>query len=95
MEAFFAVDKSPKKKPSPARGILDSSLSGAVGVKSIEEQEKTKSAILAMGDRIQNVLLKQADPTLHAQLQKAGIEHQLYAMRWVRLIFGREVSGFL
>lgn len=90
MEPFFAVDRSPKKKPPPRGGILDSSLSGAVGVKSIAQQEATKSAILAMGDRIQNELLKLADPALHAKLQEAGIEHQLYAMRWVRLIFGRE-----
>ena len=52
--------------------------------------QATKSAILAMGDRIQNELLKLADPALHAKLKSAGIEHQLYAMRWVRLIFGRE-----
>lgn len=54
------------------------------------KDEATKSAILAMGDRIQNELLKLADPALHAKLEENQIEHQLYSMKWVRLIFGRE-----
>ncbi|TFK29890.1 RabGAP/TBC [Coprinopsis marcescibilis] len=39
---------------------------------------------------IQNDLLKKVDPNLWAALQKAGIEPQLYGIRWLRLLFTRE-----
>lgn len=40
--------------------------------------------------KIHHVLLKQKDPVLYAHLQQCHIEPQLYAMRWLRLLFGRE-----
>lgn len=40
--------------------------------------------------RVQNTLLKEFDPTLHAKLTSLGIEPQLYGIRWLRLLFGRE-----
>eukprot|EP01097_Dermamoeba_algensis_P005252 TRINITY_DN3332_c0_g1_i1.p1 TRINITY_DN3332_c0_g1~~TRINITY_DN3332_c0_g1_i1.p1 ORF type:complete len:528 (-),score=124.41 TRINITY_DN3332_c0_g1_i1:85-1668(-) len=39
---------------------------------------------------IQELLLKQKDPELHAHLSKLAIEPQLYAIRWIRVIFSRE-----
>eukprot|EP00117_Sycon_ciliatum_P025630 scpid57109/ scgid1213/ TBC1 domain family member 5 len=41
-------------------------------------------------ERIQDRLLKKEDPLLHAHLQKLSIVPQLYALRWVRLLFARE-----
>ena len=32
----------------------------------------------------------QADPALHLRLGELGIEPQLYLLRWLRLLFGRE-----
>jgi len=36
------------------------------------------------------VLLKSYDPVLHNHLTRLGIEPQLYGLRWIRLLFGRE-----
>lgn len=41
-------------------------------------------------DRIQNGLLKKKDPHLHEHLVQMGIEPQIYGLRWIRLLFGRE-----
>eukprot|EP01080_Neovahlkampfia_damariscottae_P010312 gene10312-2728_t len=40
--------------------------------------------------RIQNVILKDADPMLSEYLDKHQIEPQIYGLKWVRLLFGRE-----
>ena len=40
--------------------------------------------------RIQGERLVDADPTLHARMVSLGIEPQLYLLRWLRLLFGRE-----
>ncbi len=39
---------------------------------------------------IQCVLLKEKDAPLHSYLEALGIEPQLYALRWLRLLMGRE-----
>jgi Rab-GTPase-TBC domain len=39
---------------------------------------------------IQSVLLKKFDPQLETYLTMLGIEPQIYSLRWVRLLFGRE-----
>lgn len=39
---------------------------------------------------IQNTVLQKCDPQLHQFLQKMNIEPQLYMLRWVRLLLGRE-----
>ena len=48
------------------------------------------SPVLRMAQRIQNELVRDADPALFRRLGELQVEPQLYAMRWVRLIFGRE-----
>jgi len=39
---------------------------------------------------IQDVLLRRHDPTLFARLEKLEIFPQIYGIRWLRLLFGRE-----
>ena len=46
--------------------------------------------VVARCRKIHHVLLRQKDPVLYAHLQQCHIEPQLYAMRWLRLLFGRE-----
>ncbi|TFK86251.1 RabGAP/TBC [Polyporus arcularius HHB13444] len=41
-------------------------------------------------NRIQSVFLKGVDPELWKSLQTAGIEPQIYGIRWLRLLFTRE-----
>ncbi|KAF7304777.1 Rab-GAP TBC domain-containing protein [Mycena kentingensis (nom. inval.)] len=41
-------------------------------------------------NRIQHELLKTTDPLLWKQMQAAGIEPQIYGIRWLRLIYTRE-----
>ncbi|KAI6150323.1 rab-GTPase-TBC domain-containing protein [Pisolithus tinctorius] len=41
-------------------------------------------------NRIQGSLLKSVDPTLYEAMQNAGIEPQIYGLRWLRLLFTRE-----
>ncbi|KAF9532931.1 rab-GTPase-TBC domain-containing protein [Crepidotus variabilis] len=41
---------------------------------------------------IQTSLLQACDPLLYQSLQKAGIEPQMYGIRWLRLLFTREFS---
>eukprot|EP00158_Paraphelidium_tribonemae_P004758 Partr_v1_DN26954_c1_g2_i2_m6938 putative TBC1 domain family, member 5 len=41
---------------------------------------------------IQNGLLRAADPKLQQRLADLGIEPQLYGIRWLRLLYGREFS---
>lgn len=40
--------------------------------------------------RIQGDRLLACDPALHARLTSLGVEPQLYLLRWLRLLFGRE-----
>ncbi|KAI8575634.1 hypothetical protein K450DRAFT_260766 [Umbelopsis ramanniana AG] len=42
--------------------------------------------------RIQHQLLRSTDPALYQHLESLGIEPQLYGIRWIRLLFGREFS---
>jgi len=39
---------------------------------------------------IQNVILKEKDPELYLHLTKLNVEPQLYMLRWIRLLGGRE-----
>lgn len=40
--------------------------------------------------RIQNERVRRVDPALHRRMSALGIQAQVYAMKWVRLMFGRE-----
>ncbi|KIK49371.1 hypothetical protein CY34DRAFT_797316 [Suillus luteus UH-Slu-Lm8-n1] len=50
------------------------------------------SPITLACNHIQNSLLKSVDPILHGVLQSSGIEPQIYGLRWLRLLFTRELS---
>ncbi|KAG1877827.1 rab-GTPase-TBC domain-containing protein [Suillus subalutaceus] len=50
------------------------------------------SPITLVCNHIQNSLLKSVDPILHGVLQNSGIEPQIYGLRWLRLLFTRELS---
>lgn len=50
------------------------------------------SPIILACNHIQNNLLKSVDPILHGVLQNSGIEPQIYGLRWLRLLFTRELS---
>ncbi|GBE80030.1 RabGAP/TBC protein [Sparassis crispa] len=43
-------------------------------------------------NRIQSTYLKSVDPELWRRMQSAGIEPQIYGIRWLRLLFTREFS---
>lgn len=51
---------------------------------------KDSSAIVAHSERIHNELLGAIDPDLCHHLQVIGIVPQIFAIRWLRLLFGRE-----
>ncbi|KAF8447631.1 rab-GTPase-TBC domain-containing protein [Boletus edulis BED1] len=48
------------------------------------------SPIIQTCNNIQGTLLKSVDPVLHDAMQSAGVEPQLYGLRWLRLLFTRE-----
>eukprot|EP00941_MAST-03F_sp_MAST-3F-sp1_P005585 g5585.t1 len=53
-------------------------------------EDPSLSPLLALCARIQHRWLRQADPKVYKRLLSLGIEPQLYAMKWARLMFGRE-----
>lgn len=57
-----------------------------------KEENETVTPVVKRCVRIQNVLLRQKDPQLFEHFTKLQIEPQLYAMRWLKLLFGREFN---
>eukprot|EP00118_Oscarella_pearsei_P006783 m.31368 g.31368 ORF g.31368 m.31368 type:complete len:716 (+) comp31491_c0_seq4:2533-4680(+) len=55
-----------------------------------EHWMKESSPLARKLDRVQNKLLSQHDPVLQNHLESLGIAPQVYGIRWVRLLFGRE-----
>lgn len=55
-----------------------------------EEFSSSDNYIIDICVKIQNVLLKKRDPLLSEHLKKLKIEPQIYGLRWIRLLFGRE-----
>ncbi|KAF9690980.1 hypothetical protein EKO04_011128 [Ascochyta lentis] len=49
-----------------------------------------ETPMLARSSRIFDVYLPKADPELHAHLTKLDIVPQIFLLRWIRLLFGRE-----
>jgi hypothetical protein len=49
-----------------------------------------RSMLAVSSSHIFNVLLKDADPFLFKQLKQLEIEPQIFLIRWLRLLFGRE-----
>jgi len=50
----------------------------------------TSSPVVQKTKKIQDIMLKKLDPILHAHLVDLDIEPQIYMLRWIRLLFGRE-----
>ncbi|CAL1537822.1 unnamed protein product [Lymnaea stagnalis] len=48
------------------------------------------NAIVTKLTRIQDYILKKFDPELHLHLERLEIAPQIYGIRWLRLLFGRE-----
>lgn len=53
-------------------------------------ESKDSSAIVAQSERIHKELLGAVDPDLSVHLEVVGIVPQIFAIRWLRLLFGRE-----
>jgi TBC1 domain family protein 5 len=47
--------------------------------------------IIALSSRIQSTLLAQVDPDLSSKLNELQIEPQMYCLRWLRVMFSREL----
>jgi len=55
-----------------------------------EQHQEHLTPVVTRCRKIHHLLLKQKDPMLYEHLVECHIEPQLYAMRWLRLLFGRE-----
>ncbi|RKP05568.1 rab-GTPase-TBC domain-containing protein, partial [Thamnocephalis sphaerospora] len=63
------------EEPRPARG---------------GKMANSSTPILRISHRIHHELLKEIDQDLYNHLEELTIEPQIYAIRWLRLLFGRE-----
>ncbi|XP_035657482.1 TBC1 domain family member 5-like [Branchiostoma floridae] len=54
------------------------------------EDSAPSPAIVTKLTRVQDQILKKHDHTLHAHLRRLQIPPQVYGIRWIRLLFGRE-----
>ncbi|KAM3579718.1 hypothetical protein VKS41_007802 [Umbelopsis sp. WA50703] len=84
-------DEVPKRPPSWKKKEHD-----LVDPLDLGEQKTAPSAqltpIVKSCRRIQHYLLRNTDPVLYQHLETLGIEPQLYGLRWIRLLFGRELD---
>jgi len=55
-----------------------------------EDTPQPSSYIVQSLEELQNGTLRRFDPELQQHLQKLGIQPQLYGLKWMRLLFGRE-----
>ncbi|RXK39143.1 hypothetical protein M231_03648 [Tremella mesenterica] len=61
------------------------------GVPKIRSPTAAPAPIITRCNYIQNSLLRRVDPQLRETLDKEGVEGQLYLIRWIRLLFTREL----
>ncbi|KAJ2955430.1 hypothetical protein NQZ79_g8569 [Umbelopsis isabellina] len=84
-------DEAPKRPPGWKKKEHD-----LIDPLDLGEQKAAPSAqltpIVRSCRRIQDYLLKNTDPILYHHLETLGIEPQLYGLRWIRLLFGRELE---
>ncbi|KAF0973034.1 hypothetical protein FDP41_008698 [Naegleria fowleri] len=88
MREYFIVGESPQGRSLPnisTKGPLDSGL-----LMTERKMDLYETPIFKISNKIQNNLLEKKDPELHRHLTKMCIEPQIYLIRWVRLLFGRE-----
>ncbi|KAJ8656160.1 hypothetical protein O0I10_008173 [Lichtheimia ornata] len=55
-----------------------------------QAQNTRSNPVVLSCQRIHHQYLRAVDPVLYGHLERFGIEPQLYGMRWLRLLFGRE-----
>ena len=70
--------------------MLDSHSNSALPEQPTGVVDKNAPSAVQKCQRLQHELLQDRDPALYQCLQEHGIEPQIYALRWVRLLFGRE-----
>ncbi|KAG0185518.1 TBC1 domain, member 5 [Apophysomyces sp. BC1034] len=56
----------------------------------IQAQNSRLNPVVSACLRVHNQYLRKIDPVLYKHLESLGIEPQLYGIRWLRLLFGRE-----
>lgn len=59
-------------------------------MKNLQQWYIPPSAILAKSQAIQERIIRLVDPQLYKALNEAGVEPQIWAIRWTRLLFSRE-----
>jgi len=72
---------------SPSQNSLSTSLDGP---SSAARDESKLNEVVLKCKYIHSTLLKQKDPELYQHLESLEIEPQIYLLRWIRLLFGRE-----
>lgn len=86
--------QSKRSAPIPAASSIDNTLGvtldGANGNDSNGSSYNGGSAVLRKCKYIQDVLLKKHDEALSIHLNAVELEPQLYLLRWIRILFGRE-----
>ncbi|QDS73666.1 hypothetical protein FKW77_002618 [Venturia effusa] len=75
-----------------AKGFYDPSVDRVVQRGSKTKMAENESPILARCRRIFSDLLPRVDPGLSSHLAQLDITPQLFLLRWIRLLFGREFS---
>ncbi|THH21112.1 hypothetical protein EW146_g377 [Bondarzewia mesenterica] len=84
---WYEWQESPHDVPSAVPGHVQLSVpNGQVRI------EPYVAPILQACNRIQKEYLKSVDPALWERMQSAGIEPQIYGIRWLRLLFTREFN---
>ncbi|OJT12238.1 TBC1 domain family member 5 [Trametes pubescens] len=75
----------PESSPLPSHVQLNVSTNNA-------QVKPYIAPIVEACNRVQSVFLKGVDPELWKSMQSAGIEPQIYGIRWLRLLFTREFN---
>ena len=77
---WFEPAPAPQPQPELGGGLMPS----------VGAAEPPMSALLRKCVHIQEVVLRRFDPPLQRRLAELEVEPQLYLLRWLRLLFGRE-----
>lgn len=77
-------------RPIPAPKRQSPSLPDSGDEKKPNSAQDEPTPVVRRCRKIHHMLLKQKDPRLYDHLQRCNIEPQLYGLRWLKLLFGRE-----
>jgi len=84
---FDSGQKQGEMEISGNRRVIDET---ALFGKGGQENLQKSSEVIKKCHRIHHQLLKLYDPDLYNHLMKLGVEPQIYGLKWIRLLFGRE-----